>query len=103
MPITIDLRENAMVKDLIAEVQAEWELEHDEKLKAIEHVAESEKAERLHAEQEAEEERQRVNSMILSLYQEFQMPMEQIARMANKDLGYIEDLIAQEEKSKNEG
>jgi hypothetical protein len=108
MPITIDLRENAMVKDLIAEVQAEWELEHHEKLKAIEEMAESEKVERLQAEQkaeqehlerlqaeeEAEEERQRINSMILSLYQEFQMPIEQIARMANKDLEYIEDLIA---------
>lgn len=50
MPITIDLRENALIKDLIAEVQAEWELEHAEKLKAIEQVAESEKAERLQAE-----------------------------------------------------
>jgi hypothetical protein len=44
--------------------------------------------------QRAKEERQRTNSMILSLYQEFQMPIEQIARMANKDLEYIEDLIA---------
>lgn len=117
MPITIDLRENALVKDLIAEVQAEWELEHDEKLKAIEEMAESEKVERLQAEQkaeqehqerlqaeeEAEEERQRINGMILSLYHEFQMPIEQIARMANKDLEYIEDLIAQVEKGKNEG
>lgn len=102
MPITIDLRENALVKDLIAEVQAEWELEHGEKLKAIEEIAESEKVERLQAEQKAEQERQSINGMILSLYQEFQMPIEQIARMANKDLAYIEDLIAQVEKSKNE-
>ena len=94
MPITIDLRENALVKDLIAEVQAELELEHDEKLKAIEAIAQSEKIERLQAEQEAEEAHQRINNMILSLYQEFQMPIEQIARMANKDLAYIEDLIA---------
>ena len=142
MPITIDLRENALVKDLIAEVQAEWELEHGEKLKAIEQIAENEKAERLQAEQiaekagleaekagqiaekagleaekagqiaekagqiaekaglEAEAERQRINSMILSLYQEFQMPMEQIARMANKELAYVEDLIAKAEEGK---
>ena len=53
--------------------------------------------------QRAEEEHQRINGMILSLYQEFQMPIEQIARMANKDLEYIEDLIAQAEKGNNEG
>jgi hypothetical protein len=52
--------------------------------------------------QRAEEERQRTNSMILSLYHEFQMPIEQIARMANKDLQYIEDLIAQSEKGKKQ-
>lgn len=69
MPITIDLRENALVKDLIAEVQAEWELEHDEKLKAIEEIAESEKVERLHAEQKAEQERQHTRAAILNLYQ----------------------------------
>ena len=53
--------------------------------------------------QRAQEEHQRINGMILSLYQEFQMPIEQIARMANKDLEYIEDLIAQAEKGNNEG
>ncbi len=78
MPITIDLRENAMVKDLIAEVQAE-------------------------AQKEAEEERQRINGMILSLYHELHLPVEQIARMADKDLAYIEDLILQEEEDKKQG
>jgi hypothetical protein len=98
MPITIDLRENAMVKDLIAEVQAEWELEHDEKLKAIEQVAEKAELVAEKAEQEADAERQRINSMILSLYHEFQIPKEQIAKLANKDLAYVEDLIAQAEE-----
>lgn len=65
MPITINLRENAMVIDLIAEL----ELEHDEKLKAIEAIAENEKVERLQAEQEAEKERQHTRAAILNLYQ----------------------------------
>ena len=98
MPITIDLRENALVKDLIAEVQAEWELEHGEKLKAIEQVAEKAELVAEKAEQEADAERQRINSMILSLYHEFQIPKEQIAKLANKDLAYVEDLIAQAEE-----
>ena len=105
MPIKIDLRENALIKDLIAEVRAEWELKHAPELKAIEQVVESEKAKRLQAEQEhqkrlqakqeAEEDRQRINNMILALYQEFQMPIEQIAKIANHDPSYIKDLITQ--------
>jgi len=47
MPITIDLRENAMVKDLIAEVQAEADVYR----------------------QQAEEQRQHTRAAILNLYQ----------------------------------
>lgn len=95
MPITIDLRENALVKDLIEEIEIELQQEKVERLQA-EQKAEQER-------QEAEEERQIIKGMILSLYQEFQMPIEQIAKLSNKDLEYIENLIAQAEKGKNEG
>lgn len=45
--------------------------------------------------QRAQEERQRINNMILALYHEFQMPIKQIAKIANQDPSYIEDLIAE--------
>ena len=54
MPITIDLRENAMVKDLIAEVQAETEVYRQ--------LAEEQR-------QQAEEQRQHTRAAILNLYQ----------------------------------
>lgn len=87
MPITIDLSKNALIKDLIDKAHVEWELEHEEKLKAVEEIAEK-------AALEAEKERQRTNGIILSLYQELHLPIVQIARMVDKDVAYIEDLIA---------
>ena len=54
MPITIDLRENAMVKDLIAEVQAETEVYRQ--------LAEEQR-------RQAEEQRQHTHAAILNLYQ----------------------------------
>jgi hypothetical protein len=54
MPITIDLRENAMVKDLIAEVQAEAD--------GYRQQAEEQR-------QRAEEQRQHTRAAILNLYQ----------------------------------
>ena len=54
MPITIDLRENAMVKDLIAEVQAETEVYRQ--------LAEEQR-------RQAEEQRQHTRAAILNLYQ----------------------------------
>jgi hypothetical protein len=53
--------------------------------------------------QRAEEERQRVDGIILYFHQEMHLPATQIAEIANKDLTYVEDLIAQAEESKNKG
>jgi len=93
MPITIDLRENALVKDLIAEVQAEWELEYAEKLKAIEQVAASEKTERLQAEQDRLQAEQTIKNTILHLHQQLQLPAEQIASIMQLDLDEVLQLI----------
>jgi hypothetical protein len=53
--------------------------------------------------QRAEEERQRVDGIILYFHQEMHLPATQIADIANKDLAYVEDLIAQAEESKDKG
>ncbi len=44
--------------------------------------------------QRAEEERQRINGIILYFHQEIQLPAIQIAEVVNKDIAYVEDLIA---------
>lgn len=61
MPITIDLRENAMVKDLIAEVQAETEVYRQ--------LAEEQRQQAEEQRQRAEEQRQHTRAAILNLYQ----------------------------------
>ena len=68
MPITIDLRENAMVKDLIAEVQAETEVYRqlaEEQRQQIEEERQQAEEQR----QRAEEQRQHTRAAILNLYQ----------------------------------
>ena len=61
MPITIDLRENAMVKDLIAEVQAETEVYRQ--------LAEEQRQQIEEQRQRAEEQSQHTRAAILNLYQ----------------------------------
>lgn len=61
MPITIGLRENAMVKDLIAEVQAETEVYRQ--------LAEEQRQQAEEQRQHAEEQRQHTRAAILNLYQ----------------------------------
>ena len=68
MPITIDLRENALVKDLIAEVQAETEVYRQlakEQRRQIEEQRQQAEEQR----QQAEEQRQHTRAAILNLYQ----------------------------------
>ena len=89
MPITIDLRENALVKDLIAEVQAETEVYRQlakEQRRQIEEQRQQAEEQRQQAEeqrqqaeeqrqqaeeqrQQAEEQRQHTRAAILNLYQ----------------------------------
>ncbi|MBK9490752.1 MAG: hypothetical protein IPO07_19685 [Haliscomenobacter sp.] len=73
MPITIDLRENAMVKDLIAEVQAETEVYR----------------------QLAKEQRQHTRAAILNLYQTLHLEPALIATVFEISEQEVLDILRQ--------
>lgn len=52
----------------------------------------------LEAIQREEEERQRLDGLILYLYETAQLPIEQIASLSNRDIQYIEALIHRKEE-----
>ena len=55
---------------------------------------EKERQKTIQARQRAEEERQRVNGIILYLHQEMHLLAPQIAEIVDKDQAYIEELLA---------
>ena len=73
----------------LTEVEKERQKAAKERQRAEE---EHQRAEEEH--QRAEEERQRINGIILYFHQEMHLPAIQIAEVVDKDLAYIEDLIA---------
>ncbi len=66
----------------------------------LEKALQREQLERQRAEvehQRAEEERQRLNNVILYLFETAQLPVEEIAIVTNREVDYVEALIAQKD------
>lgn len=92
MPITIDLRENALVKDLIAEVQAEAEVYRQlakEQGQQIEEQRQQVEEQR----QQAEEQRQHTRTAILKLYQTLHLEPALIATVFEISVQEVMDIL----------
>ena len=101
MSIKLDLRENAMFKDIFAEMDAKQEsnqkllLEERQKVKTYREQIKAYRQQIQLLREQAKENANKLDRGILTLYQRMHFSVNTIASVVNKDSTYIEALIAQ--------
>ena len=101
MSIKLDLRENAMFKDIFAEMDAKQEstqkllLEERQKVKTYQEQVKAYRQQIQLLRAQAKENAKEIDRSILVLYQLMHFSVRTIATVVNKDSTYIEALIAQ--------